>query len=48
MGNMNIVIRIKGDESIKEIQKIIADYYSKASYIIDQNRKDREDSGFAD
>jgi hypothetical protein len=46
MGNMNIVVRIKGEESIKEIQKIITDNYPKASYTIEQSFKDRDSSRF--
>jgi hypothetical protein len=46
MGNMNIVVRIKGEESIKEIQKIITDNYPKASYTIEQSFKDRDASRF--
>jgi len=46
MGNMNIVMRIKGEESIKEIQKIITDNYPKASYRMEQSFKDRDASRF--
>jgi hypothetical protein len=35
---MNIVVRIKGDESIKMIRKIVTDNYPEARYIIEQGR----------
>ena len=38
MGKMNIVIRIKGDYAIKQLQKIITDNYPEASYTIEQGR----------
>jgi len=46
MGNMNIVVRIKGEESIKEIQKIITDNYPNASYRIKQSVKNWDASEF--
>jgi hypothetical protein len=46
MGNMNIVLRVKGEESIKEIKKIITANYPKASYKIEQNIKSWDASGF--
>ena len=42
MGNMNIVVWIKREESINEIQKIIADNYPDASYRIEQSGKRRD------
>ena len=44
MGNMNIVVRIKGEESIKEIQKIITNNYPKASYKTEQSVKKNWDA----
>lgn len=46
MGNMNIVVRIKEEGSIKEIQKIITANYPKASYTIQRSSKDRDASWF--
>ena len=46
MGNMNIVLRIKGEVSIKEIQTIITNNYPDASYRIEQSSKHRDASQF--
>ena len=46
MGNMNIVVRVKGEESTKDIQKIITDNYPNASYRIKQSVKNWDASEF--